>query len=49
MRFMSTWRKKISEKGIGEGDFSLLIETVYKLVVHAGGVMHMKFLKQGAI
>lgn len=45
---MSTQRQKISETGIGEGDLSLLIETVYKLAVHAGGVMNMKFPKQGA-
>ena len=42
---MSTQRQKISEKGIGEGDLSLLIETVYKLAVHAGGVMNIKFRK----
>lgn len=45
---MSTQRQKISEKGIGEEDLFLLIETAYKLAVHVGGVKNMKFPDQGA-
>lgn len=42
-------RQKISEKDIRKGDLSLLTETVYKLAVHAGGVVNRKFPKQCAI